>query len=74
MGTGCSQLFPPSRLRAIREGLERSGQWEKLKHLPVEKAKLEWIEAVHPARHIATMEGVSRSGGGMVDADTVLSA
>jgi acetoin utilization deacetylase AcuC-like enzyme len=72
--TGPGHPERPARLRAIREGLERRGLWDRLLHIPAEKAKLEWIEAVHPQQHIATMEGISLSGGGMVDADTVLSA
>jgi acetoin utilization deacetylase AcuC-like enzyme len=72
--TGPGHPERPARLRAIREGLERSGLWDTLLHLNVGKAKHEWIEAVHPSQHIATIEGISLSGGGMVDADTVMSA
>jgi acetoin utilization deacetylase AcuC-like enzyme len=32
------------------------------------------IEAVHPARHVERLERLSAAGGGMIDADTLLSA
>lgn len=62
----------PARIVAIERELERR-EWlgfERVSSTAVDRASL---TAVHPERYVAAIESVSRSGGGYLDADTVLS-
>lgn len=61
------------RLRAIdRELTARGGLgWERRESVAAER---ETLLAVHPAAHLDGIERLARSGGGHIDADTVVSA
>lgn len=52
----------PDRLRAIYNGLSRSGLLEKLIPIPVQKASQRWIEAVHSIRYIMRFEEACLTG------------
>jgi acetoin utilization deacetylase AcuC-like enzyme len=62
----------PARMTAIARELDAHDWfgWERLESQPVERTLL---ERVHPAGHIDRLERICRSGGGMLDIDTVVS-
>ena len=62
----------PDRIRAIEAALE-ANEWRGLEVLEAPAARPEQILRVHPQLHIDAIEGLCESGGGHVDADTVLS-
>ncbi len=63
----------PQRIVAIERVLEARDWlgWDARLSSPAPRAA---IEAIHPARHVDRLETVSAHGGGMIDADTILSA
>jgi acetoin utilization deacetylase AcuC-like enzyme len=63
----------PDRIRAIEAALAAS-EWHGLELLEAPAASVDQIARVHTGSHIAAIEALSGSGGGQVDADTVLSA
>jgi len=63
----------PARLRAIRDRLIRVGLWDKLYHVPVRPATLAELTAVHSRKYVQEIEDLCKGGGGVIDADTVLS-
>jgi acetoin utilization deacetylase AcuC-like enzyme len=60
------------RIVAIDRELERRGWlgWERLESPPVDRRML---TAVHPEEYVAAIEAAAASGGGHLDADTVIS-
>jgi acetoin utilization deacetylase AcuC-like enzyme len=62
----------PRRLMAIEARLEAEG-WQGLELVEAPAATVEQIERVHPRSHIEAVEAISARGGGMIDADTVVS-
>ncbi|QGJ70133.1 Acetoin utilization deacetylase AcuC [Planctomycetales bacterium 10988] len=63
----------PNRLRAISQQLQEEGLIEKCRQVkwqPVENAR---IERVHTPELLQEIEQITASGGGMIDADTVIS-
>lgn len=62
-----------ARLTAIEGRLADEG-WLGLELIEAPAATVEQIERVHPAEHVRMVERVAESGGGMIDADTIVSA
>ena len=60
------------RLRAIEAALERAG-WPGLERLAAPAASREQLRRVHAEEHIAAIEELCASGGGLLDLDTVVS-
>ncbi|MGD9851274.1 MAG: histone deacetylase [Nitrospirales bacterium] len=72
MGSGHPES--PERLRAIRAGLETSGIWSRLHHLTPRRAERKWIETIHQASYIDSLERQSPSEGyAYLDPDTSMS-
>lgn len=63
----------PERIKAIGKRLRANGIWDRLRHLKAMPADVAWIEKIHPAEHIRSIERVCLDGGGRLDADTVVS-
>jgi len=61
------------RLQETMELLEKSRVKQQLIEIHPERASLEELSLVHSADHISRIESVARSGGGWLDADTVMS-
>jgi len=61
------------RLIAIMELLRETGALTKLTHLAPEKATPEQIGRVHDSSYVENVRALCRSGGGMLDPDTMLS-
>lgn len=72
--TGRGHPERPERLRAVQEGVERAGLADALIPLPARVATAAELERVHPAPYLEDLEARSRAGGGLLDADTVVSA
>jgi acetoin utilization deacetylase AcuC-like enzyme len=72
--TGRGHPERPARLAAVNEGIERAGLTDALIPLPARAATAAELERVHPAAYLESLEAQSRAGGGMLDADTVVSA
>jgi acetoin utilization deacetylase AcuC-like enzyme len=60
------------RIRAIEERLDSEG-WQGLEVVEAPPATVAQIERVHRRSHIESIESSSAEGGGMIDADTVVS-
>ena len=60
------------RIRAIEDELDRR-DWVRLRVKEAPEATREQLERVHPAAHVEAIERLSRSGGGMIDFDTIAS-
>lgn len=71
--TGPGHPEKSDRLRAIETHLRKVGLWDELAHLPFEAALESDIARCHLPAHIARVKAMARSGGGMLDADTVVS-
>jgi acetoin utilization deacetylase AcuC-like enzyme len=63
----------PERIRAIEAVLEAE-DWHGLDLVEAPAASAEQLQRVHPRSHIEAIESVSARGGGMIDADTVVSS
>src|SRR2546423_3057080 len=61
-----------ARLRAIEAALDAAG-WPELERVEAPAATLEQLRRVHSEEHIQAIEEISLRGGGMIDADTVVS-
>ena len=61
------------RLKQTIELLESSGARQRLVEIRPRPASLDELLLVHSADHISRVQSVARSGGGWLDADTVLS-
>ncbi|MDX6678812.1 MAG: hypothetical protein QOE31_2864 [Solirubrobacteraceae bacterium] len=63
----------PRRIVAIERLLSARDWlgWDVRLSQPASRAA---IEAIHPARHVDRVQAISEHGGGMIDADTILSA
>ena len=72
MGAGHPES--PERLRAIRARLESSGTWPRLHHLTPRRAERNWVETIHLASYIDSLERRSPvSGHAYLDPDTSMS-
>ena len=60
--TGGYHPESPERLTAICDKLIASGMWDKLIHIPAEKAKQRWIETVHTIHYIMRFDETCISG------------
>ena len=60
----------PERLDAILEVLRGDDVWERLDHREAAPADLDAVRLVHTDDYVQRLERVTRSGGGMLDADT----
>jgi acetoin utilization deacetylase AcuC-like enzyme len=60
------------RIRAIEQRLDSEG-WQGLEVVEAPPATVAQIERVHRRSHIESIESSSAEGGGMIDADTVVS-
>jgi acetoin utilization deacetylase AcuC-like enzyme len=72
--TGRGHPERPARLTAVQDGIERAGLADALVPLPARAATAAELERVHPAAYLEALEAQSRTGGGLLDADTVVSA
>ncbi len=64
----------PDRLKAIRDLLDRTGQWEAVHKVQARTATFDEIGLVHPRAYIQTIEEATRRGPTVVDgADTEVS-
>ena len=63
-----------SRLEAVVSHLKESGTWEKLAHISPSPATLEELLRVHSEGHVRYVREMAESGGGRIDADTVISS
>jgi acetoin utilization deacetylase AcuC-like enzyme len=74
--TGESHPEKPGRLTAIKSAIERSNYSNKIdwrSPTSVEsRSPLPWIEQIHPAEYIQTVEQLSQQGGS-IDEDTIVS-
>jgi len=61
------------RLEAIVLRLKETGLWEKLVHIVPGPATFEELRRVHSESHIRYVRDLAESGGGQIDADTVVS-
>jgi acetoin utilization deacetylase AcuC-like enzyme len=61
------------RLEAIVQRLKETGLWEKLIHIVPRPATLKELLRVHSESHIRSVKELAESGGGQIDADTVVS-
>jgi acetoin utilization deacetylase AcuC-like enzyme len=61
------------RLEAIVSQLKEYGLWEKLTHITPRPATMEELLRVHSERHILSVRQMAVSGGGQIDAETVVS-
>lgn len=62
----------PQRLDAVLDGVEESGIREAVRMVQPLPAPLDVIRRVHPGRYLQAIEELARTGGGHIDADTVL--
>jgi len=62
------------RLEAIISHLEQTGLKQQLTLIKPRSASVEEISLVHDKQYISRIQDVARSGGGWLDADTVMSA
>jgi len=63
----------PDRLRAIDDGMIASGVWDGIVDIEAPRADPDAILAVHPQSMVELVEALSESGGGAIDADTMVS-
>lgn len=71
------QPFHPEnsqRLKAIIQGLEKGGLWDKLAMLQPGPIAEELLFRIHQPRYVQSLEKFSRSGGGMLDINTYLNS
>ncbi len=71
--TGRGHPERPARLDAVEEGIRSAGMVEALIPLPAREATAAEMERVHPAAYLESLEAHCRAGGGLLDADTVVS-
>jgi acetoin utilization deacetylase AcuC-like enzyme len=76
--TGAFHPEKPARLTAIKSALERAKWADRLdwrSPTPTQtKSPLPWIEKIHPIEYIQSVQQLSQSGGGSIDADTPVSS
>ncbi len=71
---GASHPESPDRLRAIRAQLESSGTWSRLLQVTPRRAERTWVEGVHRAAYLDSLERRSPvSGYTSLDPDTCMS-
>jgi len=71
--TGPGHPERPERLRAIGDRVRRRGIWDRLRHIDAVPAEVKWIEKVHPAAYVSSIEEACREGRDHLDADTAIS-
>jgi acetoin utilization deacetylase AcuC-like enzyme len=75
--TGAFHPEKPGRLTAIKSALEQSTWANRLEwRLPTPvkvRSPLTWIDRVHDVEYIRRVEQISKSGGGSIDPDTLVS-
>ena len=62
----------PQRLDAVLDGIEESGVRDAVRMVEPSAAPLDELRRVHPGRYLQGLEELARTGGGHIDADTVL--
>ena len=62
----------PDRLRAVRRGISAAGLDEGVRLMVPEPASRAQLLAVHEESMVSSVEALGRSGGGQIDADTVM--
>jgi len=70
--TGPGHPERPARLRAVEAGVEAAGLGEALVRFTPTPAPRDAVRAVHPGRYLAGLEELAVTGGGHIDADTVM--
>jgi acetoin utilization deacetylase AcuC-like enzyme len=68
--TGATHPERPERLQAISARLEGSGLLEELERAEAPMAEVSWIEAVHDAAHVASVQEAIEAGRASLDVDT----
>lgn len=63
----------PQRIRAIREMLDRTGLIDEFQRKSPPEIEARLLQKIHPVEYIAAIEEFARSGGGRIEADTVVS-
>ena len=71
--TGYGHPENAKRLENTVKHLRASGLWDQLRVEKPRAASLEEIGLVHPQAYIDTVKQIANSGGGWLDADTVVS-
>jgi acetoin utilization deacetylase AcuC-like enzyme len=71
--TGPHHPERPARLRAVDEGLRRHGLLDGLTAGVPRRAEDDELQLVHPASYVDRIDVLSRTGGGHLDPDTVVS-
>lgn len=71
--TGPGHPERPDRIRAIGSRLRTSGLYERLAHITPHHADVAWLETVHPASYITSIQAACDAGLDHLDADTALS-
>jgi acetoin utilization deacetylase AcuC-like enzyme len=71
---GRSHPERPARLTAVERGIEAAGVADALVPLAPRPATRDELARVHGEAHLAVLERADRAGGGVLDADTAMSA
>jgi acetoin utilization deacetylase AcuC-like enzyme len=72
--TGPGHPERPARLGAVLDGIAAAGLDDALVPVDPRPATRDELEAVHPSAHLDRLEALCGRGGGMIDADTRVSA
>jgi len=59
----------PARIRALEAEMSANG-WFGAERVQAVEASREWLHAVHPEEHVASIEALCADGGGPIDHDT----
>ncbi len=71
--TGAAHPEKAGRLRAIEARLRESGVWDDLAHLDFSPAAESDVLRCHTSAHLERVKALAARGGGMLDADTIVS-
>jgi acetoin utilization deacetylase AcuC-like enzyme len=71
--TGANHPERAARMVAIERALHETGLWGQLQHLSFSPATEADLSTCHTQEHIQQVQSISRGGGGVLDADTILS-
>jgi acetoin utilization deacetylase AcuC-like enzyme len=61
------------RLAAVTQRLKETGIWDELKHISPRPATLDELELAHSESLVSLVRQTAQRGGGMMDADTIVS-
>ena len=63
----------PQRLKAVVDGVKKSGLWEELVHLEPSPATVEQVEYIHAEHYVKFLQEFCARGGGNLELDTAVS-